>query len=85
MIQGPSDPSSFSCRLKRPICIAIWSLCIRFIFLVQFLLCTAQNIFFFIFFKEEKEKKIATTHCRYAAKVQTDVLSINALRDRHRE
>ena len=58
MIQGPSDPSSFSCRLKRPICIAIWSLCIRFIFLVQFLLCTAQNIFFFFFLNKRNKKRL---------------------------
>lgn len=41
-------------------CIASWSLCIRLILGVQFLLCTAQNNFFnifFSFFKEEKGKK----------------------------
>lgn len=87
MIQGPSDPSSFSCRLKRPICIASWSLCIRFYFF-NFYYALPKTFFSFLKKRKgEKKKKtkkrlLATTHWWYAAKVQTDVPSINALRDR---
>ena len=58
MIQGPSDPSSFSCRLKRPICIASWSLCIRFYFFNFYY--ALPKTFFFSFLKKrkgEREKK----------------------------